>query len=131
MPHIKNALLRYRIIDKCIRNKYKPYPSKQDLREACEEALLLRAFLHDVVPEEGPQVAVGLDAVVEPVDDERTRRRQVALDRQREAFFASIQEIRDRDIEVRALRILETKPSVLVEQARLLRGTKREIDSSA
>lgn len=39
MPHIKNALLRYRIIDKCIRNKYKPYPSKQDLREACEEAL--------------------------------------------------------------------------------------------
>ena len=39
MPHIKNALLRYRVIDKCIRNKYKPFPSKQDLREACEEAL--------------------------------------------------------------------------------------------
>lgn len=39
MPHIKNALLRFRIIDKCIRNKYKPFPSKQDLREACEEAL--------------------------------------------------------------------------------------------
>lgn len=39
MPHIKNALLRYRIIDKCIRNKYVPFPSKQDLREACEEAL--------------------------------------------------------------------------------------------
>ncbi len=39
MPHIKNALIRYRIIDRCIRNKYKPYPSKRDLREACEEAL--------------------------------------------------------------------------------------------
>lgn len=39
MPHIKNALLRYRIIDKCIRNKYKPFPSKKQLREACEEAL--------------------------------------------------------------------------------------------
>lgn len=39
MPHIKNALLRYRIIDKCIGNKYKPYPTKKDLREACEEAL--------------------------------------------------------------------------------------------
>jgi predicted DNA-binding transcriptional regulator YafY len=39
MPHIKNALLRYRIIDKCIGNKYNPYPTKQDLREACEEAL--------------------------------------------------------------------------------------------
>lgn len=39
MPHIKNALLRYRIIDKCIRNKYRPFPSKQDLREACEDAL--------------------------------------------------------------------------------------------
>lgn len=39
MPHIKNALIRYRIIDKCIRNKFHPYPTKQDLREACEESL--------------------------------------------------------------------------------------------
>ncbi|MCJ8291226.1 MAG: WYL domain-containing protein [Flavobacteriales bacterium] len=39
MPHIKNALIRYRIIDKCLGNKYKPYPSKRDLREACEESL--------------------------------------------------------------------------------------------
>jgi predicted DNA-binding transcriptional regulator YafY len=39
MPHIKNALLRYRIIDKCLRNKYRPFPTKQDLREACEESL--------------------------------------------------------------------------------------------
>lgn len=39
MPHIKNALLRYRIIDKCLRNNFRMYPSKQDLREACEEAL--------------------------------------------------------------------------------------------
>ncbi len=39
MPHIKNALIRYRIIDKCLRNAYKPFPSKQELREACEEAL--------------------------------------------------------------------------------------------
>lgn len=39
MPHIKNALIRFRIIDRCIANKYKPYPSKAQLREACEEAL--------------------------------------------------------------------------------------------
>ncbi len=39
MPHIKNALIRYRIIDRCLRNKYRPFPSKRDLREACEEAL--------------------------------------------------------------------------------------------
>ncbi len=39
MPNIKNALIRYRIIDKAIRNKYNPYPSKMDLREACEESL--------------------------------------------------------------------------------------------
>lgn len=39
MPHIKNALIRYRIIDRALRNKFKPYPSKADLREACEEAL--------------------------------------------------------------------------------------------
>ncbi len=39
MPHIKNALLRYRIIDRAIRNPYKPFPTKAALREACEEAL--------------------------------------------------------------------------------------------
>lgn len=39
MPHIKNALIRYRIIDRCLKNKYKPFPTKQDLRQACEEAL--------------------------------------------------------------------------------------------
>ena len=39
MPHIKNALIRFRIIDKMLRNKYKPFPSKKDLREACEESL--------------------------------------------------------------------------------------------
>lgn len=39
MPHIKNALIRYRIIDRALRNKFKPYPSKAELREACEEAL--------------------------------------------------------------------------------------------
>jgi len=39
MPHIKNALIRYRIIDRMLRNKYKTFPSKADLREACEEAL--------------------------------------------------------------------------------------------
>lgn len=39
MPHIKNALIRYRIIDRMIRNPYNPYPSKQDLRTSCEESL--------------------------------------------------------------------------------------------
>lgn len=39
MPHIKNALIRFRIIDRALRNKYKPYPTKADLREACEDAL--------------------------------------------------------------------------------------------
>jgi len=39
MSQIKNAIIRYRIIDRMIRNKYKPFPSKQDFRVACEEAL--------------------------------------------------------------------------------------------
>ena len=39
MPAIKNALLRYRIIDRSIRNEYKPYPTKEDLRQACEEEI--------------------------------------------------------------------------------------------
>ncbi|MEX2596718.1 MAG: WYL domain-containing protein [Salibacteraceae bacterium] len=39
MPANKYALLRYRIIDRCIRSKGQPYPSKEDLRSACEEAL--------------------------------------------------------------------------------------------
>ena len=39
MSKIKNAQLRYRIIDRSLRNKYKPFPTKEQLREACEEAI--------------------------------------------------------------------------------------------
>jgi predicted DNA-binding transcriptional regulator YafY len=39
MSQIKNAQIRYRIIDRAIRNKYNPFPSKENLRQACEEAL--------------------------------------------------------------------------------------------
>ena len=39
MPHIKNALIRYRVIDKLLRSRSRPFPSKQDLRHACEEEL--------------------------------------------------------------------------------------------
>jgi len=35
----KYALLRYRIIDRCLSNASRPYPNKEQLREACEEAL--------------------------------------------------------------------------------------------
>ena len=39
MSQIKNAQLRYRIIDRALRNSFSPFPSKQKLRQACEEAL--------------------------------------------------------------------------------------------
>jgi predicted DNA-binding transcriptional regulator YafY len=39
MSKIKNAQLRYRVIDRCLRNTARLYPSKDDLRQACEEAL--------------------------------------------------------------------------------------------
>lgn len=39
MSQIKNAQIRYRVIDKALRNPYNPYPSKTLLREACEEAI--------------------------------------------------------------------------------------------
>lgn len=39
MPANKYALLRYRIIDRCLTNKARPFPSKEDLRQACEDAL--------------------------------------------------------------------------------------------
>ena len=39
MPAIKNALLRYRIIDRAIRNEYVPFPSKEKLRQTCEEEI--------------------------------------------------------------------------------------------
>lgn len=35
----KYALLRYRIIDRYLTNKAQPFPSKEDLRQACEESL--------------------------------------------------------------------------------------------
>ncbi len=39
MPVIKNALARYRVIDRSLRNEYRPFPSKAALRSACEEEL--------------------------------------------------------------------------------------------
>ena len=35
----KYAAIRYRIIDECIRSRSKPWPTKEELRSACEEAL--------------------------------------------------------------------------------------------
>ncbi len=39
MPVNKYALLRYRIIDRLISSTTKPYPTKEELKEACEESL--------------------------------------------------------------------------------------------
>ncbi len=39
MPANKYALLRYRIIDRCLTNTARPFPSKEALRQACEDAL--------------------------------------------------------------------------------------------
>lgn len=39
MPANKYALLRYRIIDRCLTNTSRQHPSKEDLRQACEDAL--------------------------------------------------------------------------------------------
>lgn len=35
----KYAAIRYRIIDECIRSRGKPFPTREELRSACEEAL--------------------------------------------------------------------------------------------
>lgn len=39
MPQVKNAFMRFRIIDRCLRNEFKPFPSKSELRQVCEEEL--------------------------------------------------------------------------------------------
>ncbi len=39
MPANKYALIRYRVIDRLISNKYKPYPGVLDLMDGCSEAL--------------------------------------------------------------------------------------------
>ena len=39
MPANKYALLRYRIIDDCLTNKARKFPTKEDLKYACEQAL--------------------------------------------------------------------------------------------
>jgi len=40
MPANKFATIRYHIIDKMLRNKYKPYPSVEDIMEKCSKVLL-------------------------------------------------------------------------------------------
>lgn len=39
MPANKYALIRYRVIDECLTNRFRSYPSKEDIRAACEDAL--------------------------------------------------------------------------------------------
>lgn len=39
MPANKYALIRYRTIDRCLTNSGAPFPTKEELRTACEEAL--------------------------------------------------------------------------------------------
>ena len=39
MPRSKEAYIRYRIIDACLRNKHKPYPSLKEIIEVCTEKL--------------------------------------------------------------------------------------------
>ena len=39
MPANKYALIRYRTIDRCLTNTGAPFPTKEELRTACEEAL--------------------------------------------------------------------------------------------
>ncbi|MDA7743491.1 WYL domain-containing protein [Flavobacteriales bacterium] len=39
MPANKYALIRYRTIDRCLTNPGAPFPTKEELRTACEEAL--------------------------------------------------------------------------------------------
>lgn len=39
MPLTKYALARYRIIDNCLRNKRRPYPTLEDLADACANTL--------------------------------------------------------------------------------------------
>lgn len=40
MPANKFATIRYHVIDKMLRNKYKPYPSVEDIMDKCSEVLL-------------------------------------------------------------------------------------------
>tara|TARA_R110002050_G_scaffold300722_2_gene471949 strand:+ start:95539 stop:96543 length:1005 start_codon:yes stop_codon:yes gene_type:complete len=42
MPANKFATIRYHVIDKMLRNKYKPYPSVEDIVEKCSDVLLKR-----------------------------------------------------------------------------------------
>ncbi|MCT4582385.1 MAG: WYL domain-containing protein [Flavobacteriales bacterium] len=42
----KSAFQRYRIIDRCIRNSARPFPSKEELRQACEEELFGTDAVH-------------------------------------------------------------------------------------
>lgn len=39
MPANKYALIRYRVIDECLTNRFRRFPTKEDLRRACEDAL--------------------------------------------------------------------------------------------
>ena len=39
MPKVKSAVSRYHIIDICLNNKFKPFPSLEDLAEECSKKI--------------------------------------------------------------------------------------------
>ena len=62
MPHIKNALIRYRIIDRMLRNKYKPFPSKEALRSAIR--IMKESGGHAVKMEGGKEVKESIKRIL-------------------------------------------------------------------
>ena len=48
MPLNKNALGRYKVIDMLVRNNMRPYPTMQEIIEACREKLGIDPSVHTI-----------------------------------------------------------------------------------
>ena len=48
MPINKNALGRYKVIDMLVRNNMRPYPTMEEIIEACREKLGIDPSVHTI-----------------------------------------------------------------------------------
>lgn len=112
MPLNKNALIRYRTIDKCLQNKYRQW-TLEDLIEACSDALY--EF-------EGKKVSISKRTV--QLDIQTMRSEKLGYNAPIEVYDKKFYRYADEDFTITDIPLTETDMNVLTETVEMLKQFK-------
>ena len=112
MPLNKNALIRYRTIDKCLQNKYRQW-TLEDLIEACSDALY--EF-------EGKKVSISKRTV--QLDIQTMRSEKLGFNAPIEVYDKKFYRYADEDFTITDIPLTETDMNVLTETVEMLKQFK-------